>query len=138
MKRIVLLCLILFLTFASDANAANWQYIMTTNGGELVFFDAETITINEAGYLDVWSKWVFPPKKGSNLSYYLSHEQYDSMPRSIRYMGIYAYDGDREMIDKTIGPTKWYEIIPDSCAEIFYNKVLSYYVNKMGREVKNL
>ena len=138
MKKIVLLCLLLLLTFGNTASAANWQYAVTMRNGTLVFFDSETLRINEYNYLDAWSKWVFPPTLKIKGSYQIYHLEFSQTPRRLKVLSYYTYDANNKLINQSTRPSFWDDIIPGTYSESFYRKLVQCYKDKTTSEAQTL
>ena len=138
MKKIVLLCILLLLTFSNTATAANWQHALTTENGAIISFDDETLAINEYGYLDVWVKVNSSPQKNTNIAYLIFHEQYNKTPRRQQFLSAYAYDANGNIIDQNVITSKWTDVIPDSYNETLYKIISHYYTNKINENAQNL
>jgi len=138
MKKVVFLCLLLLLTFGNTATAANWQYGITTDNGTYIFFDGDTININQNGCLDVWVNCIFSKTKNPNRENQIIHQEYDVVVRKFRLLNIYTYDKNGNQINKNTGATKWVEIVPGSYAETLYKTISRYYIDKTKRETQTL
>jgi len=138
MKKIVLLCLLLLITFGNTVTAANWQYGITTDNGTHISFDGDTVNINQNGYLDVWVKCAFSKAKNPNSKNQIIHQEYDIVVRKFRLLNIYTYDKNGNQISKNTGATKWIEIVPGSYSETLYKTISRYYIDKIKNEAQTL
>jgi len=138
MKKIVLLCFLLLLTFGNTASAANWQYVMTAKNGDTLFFDSDTLKVNEYKYLDVWTKCVLSPKANSKVAYQIYHVELSQTPRCMKFLSFYSYSANNKFIGQHTIPSSWDEIIPGTYSEAFYRKIVQYYKDKVASDAQQL
>lgn len=122
MKKIFLIIFLNVFLLSNVCIASNWIEIL-----EKKYIDADTISINNMGYVSFWIKALRKQDEelaliGKNFWYSLDKHTIDCKYKKISSEVIMIYDLKEKLIFSDELPSyQWHSIAPDTYADAYYN-----------------
>ena len=123
MKKTLIMIVVVLCFAITIAEAADWVLITSSNDGDKIYIDQESIKHNSTNTIKVWEKHVpegstfekpFNSKKVTRLLVYREYDCEQKRKRKLQ-SDFYFEDGSKQEYQ---GPDEWSYVIPETVAEI--------------------
>lgn len=122
--RILFVCLLALVVASAPVYAADLQHFATTNAGDRVYFDADSIVM-QAPYIYVNTYTYFAQVTdlkgmGATMVFWTGTNKW-------RIHSITRYDADGKKIDTKVNESEqWHDVIPGTNADVLLKRLLQY------------